>query len=508
MNGFAIQADVDGAFRILSLMKQRGILPNKYTLTSLMTACLSAKKIVKAKLLLNDEKLFQLLEYHLTNRDKVALHGSYSIGLCQLHNQLWDRREAIDPLSSFDTNTIKLRNYYFYEAQLSLIEMERQGLIPDVTTLNAFIQSLCVQHPSRVIDALLLLPAMEAMGILPDKYTYSILFTALGKYGYLEESLALFRAITINDDDNSNDQPKNHGTGFAVLDTSCFNSLLRSFVSGPSPLDCIHLFHQLANKNDSIGLIEDFVPDKITFTILFLSIVKHLSMDNAADDPRSVGIFDESSTTIDQYDNVYEQSNSFTRSISSSSHTSVNSGGNSIILNITSPLLKVYRRLAIVDLQLPTDDPLENYFDSDDDDTYRKPYQLNDYLINKESATSPQQQQQQRKPTPLNIDKALMKLYKLMRDHYSISPDVMMVKTISSLFSPNKHHHNSGNIFGKMDITNNNYNRISSDTARYIFEDLVILGVHPSEVNIEIQLILAIMIIFDIHFYYLLDISL
>jgi len=475
VNGFAMRADVDGAFRILNLMKQQRILPNSYTLTSLMSACLSAKKIMKAKQLLNDEKLFQLLDYRLTTRDKVALHGAYSIGLCQLHNQLWDRRDQMDPLL-FDGNVIKLRDVYLYEAQLSLIGMERQSLTPDVATMNAFIQSLCVQYPSRVIDALSLIPTMKAINIRPDKFTYSILFTALGKYGYLNETFALFR--TIDDNDSTS-------RGTRVLDTSAFNSLLRSFVSGTSPLDCIHLFQQLTSKNDTIGIIEDFVPDKITFTILFLSIVKHLSsMDSNYDSSRDA--FDLSSTNADNDDDddddEYRQLSYVSNSIP------INSGSSNIIkLNISSPLLKTYQKLSIVNLQLPTDDTFD---DNDDADTVTSgkilqhqtvSSQLDSYLKSKrEQATGQQQLKSSTSSSPLNIDRALLRLYKSMRDYYGISPDVTMIKTISSLFSSKQ---SSGNIFDAIDISNSNNRRISTDTARYIFEDLVILGVHPTEVR-------------------------
>ena len=502
VNGFAMRADVDGAFRILNLMKQQRILPNSYTLTSLMSACLSAKKIMKAKLLLNDEKLFQLLEYRLTTRDKIALHGAYSIGLCQLHNQLWDRRDGIDPLlhHQFDSNVIKLRAVYLYEAQLALIGMERQGLTPDVTTMNAFIQSLCVQHPSRVIDALTLIPSMQAVGISPDKFTYSILFTALGKYGYLNETLALFRTIDASSRSSSSRSSSGRGSGKAtVLDTSAFNSLLRSFVSGSSPLDCIKIFHHLTNKNDSIGVIEDFIPDKITFTILFLSIVKHLSSSSSDDhydyDSSRDGAFDRS---FDQRDDDYFQ---FGSSSSSSISSSI------IKLNVSSPLLKAYQRLAITELQLPTDNDddfsLHHNDDDDDDDDdddsvsssgsrrgvkYNQSTissQLDSYLNSKREADGQQQlksSSSSSSSSSMNIDRVLLKLYKSMRDYYAINPDVMMVKTISSLF--NSKQQRSSSIFDAIDITHNNNKRsISTDTARYIFEDLVILGVHPTEVR-------------------------
>ena len=506
VNGFAMRADVDGAFRTLNLMKQQRILPNSYTLTSLMSACLSAKKIMKAKLLLNDEKLFQLLEYRLTTRDKIALYGAYSIGLCQLHNQLWDRRDGIDPLllhhHQFDSNVIKLRAVYLYEAQLALIGMERQGLTPDVATMNAFIQSHCVQHPSRVIDALTLIPSMQAVGITPDKFTYSILFTALGKYGYLNETLALFRMIDASSRSSSSRGSSRSSSTATVLDTSAFNSLLRSFVSGSSPLDCIKLFHHLTNKNDSIGVIEDFIPDKITFTILFLSIVKHLSsssLSSSSDDHYDYdasrdGAFDRS---FDQRDDDYLQLGS---SSSSSSTTSISS---SIIkLNLSSPLLKAYQRLAITELQLPTDNDDDfstqhNDDDDDDDDDsvsssgsrggvkYNQPTissQLDSYLNSKREADGQQQLKSSSSlSSSMNIDRVLLKLYKSMRDYYAINPDVMMVKTISSLFN-SKQQRSSSSIFDAIDISHSKRS-ISTDTARYIFEDLVILGVHPTEVR-------------------------
>ena len=67
---------------------------------------------------------------------------------------------------------------------------------PDTATLNAFIQGLCamgnnidetgkIRGGSRVADALLVLRAMRREQIVPDDYTYSILFAALGRWYFI-----------------------------------------------------------------------------------------------------------------------------------------------------------------------------------------------------------------------------------------------------------------------------------------------------------------------------------
>lgn len=195
-------------------------------------------------------------------KDISVLHGSYVIGLCTL------------AVSSEDPDD---REMYLKEAQYELITMEEKNLKPDTATMNAFIQALCAMTPARVTDALLILRAMKIEDIGPDDYTYSILFTALGKEGYIDEALQLFRSTD------------------KVMDTPALNALLRAFIGGPNPLHAVQIYQELVFANSSIIEQSQFLPSKYTFTILYLAISRSISPQkfSTPSQRKSYGYFDD-----------------------------------------------------------------------------------------------------------------------------------------------------------------------------------------------------------------------
>lgn len=200
-------------------------------------------------------------------KDISVLHGSYVIGLCTL------------AVSSEDPDD---REMYLKEAQYELITMEEKNLKPDTATMNAFIQALCAMTPARVTDALLILRAMKIEDIGPDDYTYSILFTALGKEGYIDEALQLFRSTD------------------KVMDTPALNALLRAFIGGPNPLHAVQIYQELVFANSSIIEQSQFLPSKYTFTILYLAISRSISPQkfSTPSQRKSYGYFDDGGREI------------------------------------------------------------------------------------------------------------------------------------------------------------------------------------------------------------------
>ena len=87
------------------------------------------------------------------------------IGLCRLFRS--DSTGSIDSLK---------------EAQLTLISMARSNIAVNTATINAFLQALCSLPRPLVAESLLLLTAMTELNMVaPDQYTYSTVFTFLGK---------------------------------------------------------------------------------------------------------------------------------------------------------------------------------------------------------------------------------------------------------------------------------------------------------------------------------------
>jgi pentatricopeptide repeat protein len=189
---------------------------------------------------------------YLTPKELAVLHGSYVIGLCSL---------------AVSAEDIEDREIYLKEAQFELIAMEESKLKPDTATMNAFIQALCAMQPARVTDALLILRAMKIENIGPDDYTYSILFTALGKEGFIDEALQLFRSTD------------------RLMDTPALNALLRAFIGGPDPMQAVQIYQEMVSSNSSIIENGQFTPSKYTFTILFLAISRSLAPQKFASAP-------------------------------------------------------------------------------------------------------------------------------------------------------------------------------------------------------------------------------
>eukprot|EP00596_Hydrurales_sp_CCMP1899_P005033 CAMPEP_0119043810 /NCGR_PEP_ID=MMETSP1177-20130426/26129_1 /TAXON_ID=2985 /ORGANISM="Ochromonas sp, Strain CCMP1899" /LENGTH=760 /DNA_ID=CAMNT_0007012765 /DNA_START=1106 /DNA_END=3388 /DNA_ORIENTATION=- len=264
ITGYSSYGKVIEAFRMLNFMISRQILPNSYTLTALMKTCVTKGDWERARELLyigniylNSTTSKTTTTYppaslhvqplgkgpYLKPQELAVLHGSYVIGLCGI------------AVSSEDPQD---RELFIKEAQYELINMEENKLKPDTATMNAFIQALCSMLPARITDALLILRAMKIEDIQPDDYTYSILFTALGREGYVDEALQLFR----NTD--------------RYMDTPALNSLLRAFISGPNPLQAIQIYNEIISQN---SVIENgkFLPSKYTFTILYLAISRSIS---------------------------------------------------------------------------------------------------------------------------------------------------------------------------------------------------------------------------------------
>lgn len=232
ITAYADRAMLGNAFKVLDLMAKRDIKPNKYTLTSLMNACFRAEDLNAAKSLLNkaSKSSSPMKQEHLR-----SLHGAYLAGLSKLPNTI----------SNIDT---------IYAVKEAFMEILRMNLVPDTVTMNAFIQSLCRNEPSRLKEAMEIVNAMLHEGFCPDDYTYSILFTALGEAGEVTEVKELYKKAKVK------------------FDEPTINSMLNAYASSPDPLSAIDIFEDMTKRNYSKGEIEFFIPTKITYTILFSAL--------------------------------------------------------------------------------------------------------------------------------------------------------------------------------------------------------------------------------------------
>lgn len=247
ITGYASISNTNDSFRIFNSMKEKGIMPNSVTLSSLIYACVKGKKFNLAQSLLDEYPEFGKI-----------LYCSYVTGLSGL---------------VLAENDASIRSAYIRESTRALFVMEKEKLLPDLPTLNTFINALCAHKVSNIDTALLIYTIMLKLNIHPDDYTYSILFTALGRVNgnYVDLTLAIF--------DNSP----------AIKDLPAINAFLRASSNCKHPLLTIDLFDEIFAKNATESnsalsgksqgkFIKDAVlPDKLTFSSIFLSILRQIT---------------------------------------------------------------------------------------------------------------------------------------------------------------------------------------------------------------------------------------
>jgi pentatricopeptide repeat protein len=228
--GYAEIGEVMKAFKTFEVMAAKGIQPNVFTHTALMSACFRAGDIVSARDLLQ-----KAMKESSKNKENLrALYGSYVIGLSKLGSDMDN-----------DTKTA------FYD-------MIKLNLFPDTATMNAVIQNMCGKSSKNenVLQALEMTSVMMRKGFIPDDFTYSILFTALGRAGEIKEVARLFETANM------------------TFDPTTINSMLGAYASSEDPLTCVQIFEKLIYRDSKNGEIDYFFPTKITYTILFSAIAQ------------------------------------------------------------------------------------------------------------------------------------------------------------------------------------------------------------------------------------------
>lgn len=425
INGLAQGGNVDEVFEILNLMVNRTIQPNVFTSTSIMNACIRQKMFSKAKSLL---KNYNQYFPGLSRKDLSVLYGSYVGGLCRMHSEY--ELKYLD--NGGGTNDAKYR--YLLEAQLGLIYMAKHDLSPDITTINAVIQSLCLMSPPRISLALIIMKFLPSLMIRADDYTFAIIFTALGKVGYSELALSMFLGISKEMD----------------LDTAAVNSLLNSLANGRNPSTAIKVYKELMENNRTNDYSDlQYVPDVVTFTTVFLAMSRlknQLISSNHGDLP--------------------SESNRFATFVNNEKMSTIkNNVANALQeldLNITpSPFMSMLKQIGVLN-----PDPLK-VIDRQGNVVYDdREGRLYEYDGKSSSSAACD--------ITDNFNELLHKLYSKMRFELRIKPDIYLAKTINALFSkPSALYFNGGE----------SALSISQETARLIFEDLILNDIHPLQVS-------------------------
>jgi pentatricopeptide repeat protein len=514
--GYANQGLVDNAFRVFNLMESRGVSATEKTLTALMNSCLKARKVARAKKLLrildaeedewaqreaaekeaeramersefegalsadeDDEDLNTLAlgepnkvytsasldalqaqsgqdftkiksSRELTLVELTKLHGSYVIGLCGLANSA---------LTAFEQDKM------LKVAQKHLLRMEDRGIPIDINTANAFIQALCSTSPPRIGDASAIFDALQLLGIQPDKYTYSIIFSALGKAGYVDEAVQIYKSIDSLD-----------------LDIAAVNAILRALVEGADPLDAVKLYYDLrietqagpsvqgatssmaSLKDRSVGTAQTgsqftyprATADKVTYSVLFLACLRSLRMP-APRPMKGPEVHREQPMAYDaesgRFYEVYENALYGDGDGSGAAGAASSAYGKKLSMEVFP--LPFARRVLNADKQT---DSMKRRSGSPGAEPVRTGHKVID---NRRSGLK------RMNVKNLGLDKLVQGIYREMRFIAKVKPDDLMVHTLNHLFDKVYARHNG----------------ISDDTAALIFEDLVICGFSPAQLE-------------------------
>jgi len=413
------------------------------------------------------------------------------------------------------------------DAKGVLLEMQQQKIRPDTATINSFIQALSASPPCSVRgmissssgegvggkarggdvrdddagvvrDSLSVLQGMIEDQIVPDDVTYTILFTALGKAGMGEEALYLFRSAV----------------GTSNMDEQAINALLLAFLSGPRPSFALALFSELTSRDLLKGQVEAFVPTKVTFTILYQALARHIvvkkgspkdmektkrrlvvggggsrkalkedlvltelslqQMNEAEDDGLDWGDVDSTVATASTTSKAAYSSTSSTMSGSGSG--SKEELGDAKVSNsiLSSPFLPSL--FNAIQTSSPSSDSLSSpaFTSLNINAPFSSSSTTASPLLLKPSALLNQ------KLENLEIDSLLKTLFRQMRYTYNIEPDDKMVSALNSLFSTANMYLKPGSsapIWGG----GGSGGGIEKGTAETIFEELVIAGWEPIE---------------------------
>eukprot|EP01038_Epipyxis_sp_PR26KG_P009208 gene9208-12418_t len=485
ISGYANKGDIRGAFRVLQMMTNANIQPTSYTLTAIMNACIMSRNFNRAKELLRSNNNYNS---QLSSNELTALHGAYVIGLCQVFNQL--KSKQINQIA----------DEYLYLAQLALYDMDKNGIQPDIATMNSFIRSVIIYYSDNNIDynninnnnnsnkiiksdysnslisSMIIFDAMMNSHIIPDQYTFSILFTILGNEGKKNEALSLFRLFSYN---NNNTNINTNNNNNVVFDTVAINSLIRAFVNGNMPIQSLPLFYELVNKNTSLGLVEQFIPNQPTYTMLFFAIAKALNEFINSTSPfyiresiRTTIISDQNNITVSKVFQSNEIMDEDSPTIPEGKFTiEIMNRFSAINSSTNSKLFKAYRHINIIPSnyykmstgQTNNYDNNNNYnynnYNSNNNDDSEKNNRLISYYIT-------------------NLNSLLISLFKQMRFEYGIIPDDLLVSAICAIYTAVDRAKQVSFFELKQ-----RYPVLSKESSRLVFEDLVLCGIHPSKMT-------------------------
>lgn len=261
LHGLANNGKIDEAFLLLDRMLEVPLAPNEYVLTALMSACIRQRQFPRASELLRRNARYAR---RFTAEQMTTLYNTYVAGLFGAYCSYQQ-----DESTSQSMRDMQYR--LLLQAQLGFIEMAKRGMKIDVLTINALLSALTRMSPMRLKEAMMWVRWMPTAGIAPTDYTYSILLPALGKAGLGGVALDLFRNVTRD----------------RVVDTPTVNALFKGLLESDLPADIISVYLNMTDSGNiatstTRSAVQMITPNRISYTILFLALIKLQSQSNPA----------------------------------------------------------------------------------------------------------------------------------------------------------------------------------------------------------------------------------
>eukprot|EP01031_Cornospumella_fuschlensis_P033479 gene33479-40507_t len=193
---------IDFSLSTLQMMIHQGIQPNYITWNCIMGACVGSKDLVRAKELLvladgGSTKILPNNSVVVSHQDRLSLYNAYVVACFKRFGE--ESRET----------------HFLLEGLYTLMLMNKRRIPLETATYNAFMKSLIeLSSAKEAVWLLKIMTAESGRGLAFDDYTYSALFTALGRLGYIDEAMSAFTMLRQE----------------AVVNTYILNSLLSACV--------------------------------------------------------------------------------------------------------------------------------------------------------------------------------------------------------------------------------------------------------------------------------------
>ncbi|XXG71911.1 hypothetical protein AAC387_Pa07g1131 [Persea americana] len=191
MKGLCRTNRIDEGFRLLKLMKSRGLLPNSVIYNTLIHALCKNGKVGRGRSLMSEMNDPNAVTFNVLISG-YCRDGDFVRALVLLE-QCFNHGLIPDVVTITKVLELLCKNERVMEAFEVLERVEKRGGVVDIVAHNTLIKGFCNLGKSKV--GLRILKEMESKGCLPNASTYNVLIAGFCDVGKLDEALDLFHEM-------------------------------------------------------------------------------------------------------------------------------------------------------------------------------------------------------------------------------------------------------------------------------------------------------------------------